>query len=211
MAIPKPDDWARWCAEGVETFRTLAAMGPEMIELAKKPTTLPDGFGAGGGGPKVSGEAELTRPENAANVRAFPGTGSKDSDDPDQADTLTPTPAPDWVLANLGAAFRWAKEGKALAKRAERTFAVVAGRADSRVGRQQTSGGICGACKRSVSGGVDDRLRNGYCDACRKAWKRWRERWTDAGNPDMAADRLAFEQKRMAELSAPDDDQAATG
>lgn len=194
MAIPKPDDWARWCEEAVTSVLACDALGPAMIALARMPTTLPDGYGAGGGGPKVTSEAELTRPENAANVRAFAGSGSVEDDD------RTPTPSPDWVVANLGEAFRALKAGKAQIRKAERIFRQVDGRADSRVGRQPTSGGICAACQRSVSGAVDDRIRSGYCEACYSAWRRWQQRWIAARSQDMAADRLAFEHWRSTEL-----------
>lgn len=46
--------------------------------------------------------------------------------------------------------------------------------------------GICGACKETVTGKGDDRLRSGYGPACYKAWLR-------AGRPD----RGAFETDRQ--------------
>lgn len=195
MSIPKLDDFHRWCDEAIESWRAIKTAGAEMIELAKKPTLLPDGFGSGGNGPKVQGGSELTRTEAAANGRGFQGTGSKEADD---KVTLLPH---DWVAEMLGDGFTLARESRTSAKRATQTFKAVAGRADGRVGRQQTSGGICMACLRSVSGAVDDRLRSGYCDACRKAWDRWKARWTKDGNQDMAGDRFAFEHWRMISLT----------
>lgn len=51
--------------------------------------------------------------------------------------------------------------------------------------------GECSACRCWVSGAANDRLRAGYCDACRKAWDR-------AGRPD----RATFARSRAIE---PDD------
>lgn len=51
---------------------------------------------------------------------------------------------------------------------------------------------VCRACDRKVTGSADDRLREGYCDACRKAWKRRQETWTQPEAPD----RGAFERER---------------
>jgi hypothetical protein len=194
VSVPTNAEFDRWCDEAIESWRHIRAVGPEMLELVRKPTTLPDGFGGGGMAPKVAGTAALTGPERAANGRAFPGTGTREDDD------LTPTTPSDRVVADIAAAFDVAKRSKGLAKLAEKIVCGVSGRADGRVGRQETSGGICRACKRSVSGGVDDRLRSGYCDACRKAWRRWQERWAEEANVDMAADRLAFEHRRFIDL-----------
>jgi hypothetical protein len=51
----------------------------------------------------------------------------------------------------------------------------------------------CEACGRTVAGTPTDRLRSGYCDACRKAWDR-------AGRPD----RVQFQRARHCEVSAAD-------
>lgn len=60
---------------------------------------------------------------------------------------------------------------------------------------QHRTAGICRACLRPVTGSEDDRLRNGYCDKCRQAWKRLQCRWTDEGRAG-APDRVAFEVER---------------
>jgi hypothetical protein len=52
-----------------------------------------------------------------------------------------------------------------------------------------TGSGDCMACGEYCSGAVDDRLRAGYCNACRMAWDR-------AGRPD----RFQFQQDRRASL-----------
>lgn len=51
--------------------------------------------------------------------------------------------------------------------------------------------GYCAACGRWVEGTAADRLRAGYCDACRKAWER-------AGRPD----RPTFERQRQRDTAA---------
>lgn len=51
---------------------------------------------------------------------------------------------------------------------------------ESMRGRQTSTAGACVACGRDVSGSARDRLRAGFCDACRKAWER-------EGKPDRAA------------------------
>lgn len=55
---------------------------------------------------------------------------------------------------------------------------------DSSILPKQTGAGYCGRCTQWVPGSENDRLRSGWCDACRKAWDR-------AGRPD----RGLFEQQ----------------
>lgn len=45
--------------------------------------------------------------------------------------------------------------------------------------KPQPGAGQCGACDKWVAGTADDRLRSGFCNACRMAWDR-------AGRPDRA-------------------------
>jgi hypothetical protein len=52
-------------------------------------------------------------------------------------------------------------------------------------GRVDTTG-TCEACKRTVPGTPEDRLRSGYCQKCHRQWLR-------EGRPD----RVAFEQRRL--------------
>ena len=59
-------------------------------------------------------------------------------------------------------------------------------------GRKPT-GGDCRACDRYCAGTGEDRLRSGYCAACRMAWRR-------AGSPD----RQAFERDRRIALESPE-------
>lgn len=60
------------------------------------------------------------------------------------------------------------------------------------IGQHKTAG-ICRACQRKVTGSVDDRLRSGYCNACRVAWDRRMASWTGPGAPD----RVVFEAERL--------------
>lgn len=71
--------------------------------------------------------------------------------------------------------------------------------ANPRFGRTSSLTGDCQACQRPVSGSANDRLRAGYCDACRMAWER-------AGRPD----RPAFERRRRKELADRDGNEQAS-
>lgn len=62
----------------------------------------------------------------------------------------------------------------------------------------QAGQGDCVVCDTYCSGAVNDRLRAGYCDACRKAWKR-------AGSPD----RAEFKRARRAQLALEEKGQAS--
>lgn len=64
-------------------------------------------------------------------------------------------------------------------------LAPIDPKAEERARARQSTVQVCSACGRDVLNTADDRLRKGYCDACRKAWER-------AGYPD----RPAFEQTR---------------
>lgn len=186
MSVPKPSDWERWCDNAHTSWDYLAKTGPEMIRLAKMPTTKADGYPGGGTTERVQGGSELTPTERAANARGFAGTG--------ESDDHTPIEVDDWVLKNIGAAINNAKMAKAYAARAEVLFRMIEARADERAGRHVT-GGDCLACFTYVSGSTNDRLRSGYCNACRMAFKRWGEDQPDPG------DHLAFRRERRRDLA----------
>lgn len=57
-----------------------------------------------------------------------------------------------------------------------------------------TGAGTCGACNKWVTGSSNDRLRAGWCNACRVSYQRWRDR---TGHTD----RAAFTRWRRAELT----------
>lgn len=58
---------------------------------------------------------------------------------------------------------------------------------------RQPGSGPCMACTRDVPGTSTDRLRSGFCNACRM-------RWTREGRPD----RAAFIRRRLAEVTPPE-------
>lgn len=65
---------------------------------------------------------------------------------------------------------------------------------------QRTNMAECQACERTVANTPKDRLRSGYCMACRKAWDR-------AGRPD----RVAFEQTRRGLDTMPEPEVRTSG
>lgn len=67
------------------------------------------------------------------------------------------------------------------------TTRMHAGREERRTNME-----ACAACERLVANTPNDRLRKGYCDACRKAWARKQDEWVGPGAPD----RVQFERGR---------------
>lgn len=177
MSIPKPSDWKRWCDEMAASWAYLGRVGPEMIRLAKMPTTTADGFPFSTGGERVSAQSELTSTERAA---------FDDGQD-------------DWVGRHLEALFRSVREARAATSRAHAAAVLVEHRGDRRFGRQAT-GGDCLACHRFVSGAVNDKLKAGYCTVnpgCYSAWRRYRETEEAAGREPSHE---GFRRRRLAEL-----------
>lgn len=82
----------------------------------------------------------------------------------------------------FAALIKLANDGRRIVEEIERRNAALG---NQPAPTRTPGGGDCTACGRYVSGATDDRLRSGYCDACRKAWER-------AGRPD----RAAFENER---------------
>lgn len=198
MSIPKPSDWQRWCEEVIASWQYLRDIGPDMILLAKKPTTQPDGYTAAPGGERVSGDGSpLTSTEGAANRRGFAGTGDEEDDD------LVREITPDWVMARMGELFANAREARQATTRAHLSAILIDRRGDSRSGRE-VSGDYCGACGRFVTGALDDKLKSGYCQSnpgCYEAWRRYRNAETEAGR-DPA--RETFKRRRLAFLNPPE-------
>lgn len=97
----------------------------------------------------------------------------------------------DPLRANIEEIFASISEISGHAKRVHRLRQVVLHAGDKLKGRQTTLS-QCQACNRDVSNVGDDRLRSGYCDACRKAWDR----------EPQPRDRLRFELRRRQELAA---------
>lgn len=72
---------------------------------------------------------------------------------------------------------------------------------------QRTNLTECEACERTVANTPNDRKRNGYCDACRMAWKRINDRHTGPGAPD----RAAFERSRRGLDTTPQPEVRTSG
>lgn len=146
-----------------------------------------DGHPRGGGG-EVHGQAESTTTEAAALRLAAPA-------DSDQPDTWEDTEN-DLIASALNDVFGLLAEMAGISKSVQRRLDFIEGvRGKARVPGEIA--GHCAACTRPVTGVGNDRLRAGYCDACRKAWAR-------AGFPD----RFGFEKTRPQWQAPPS---AATG
>lgn len=184
--IPRPSDWERWCDDQLKAWEYLKEVGPEMIRLAKLPTTEEDGWPASSWG-RPPGGATTVLDENGDPMPAVSDrTGEK------ATDLIEENEAPDWVENRLFALFGAVAGARGQTSTAYNTALVIQARADQRKGRHVT-GGDCLACERYVSGSKDDRLVTGYCEACRKAWERWRE---DKHDPD----HWAFKQWRYEQV-----------
>lgn len=133
---------------------------------------------------------EPARPTEAAAVRL----GAEAHDDPelDEPDTWEEWER-DLVGQALAAAQADTAKMAALARSVRRKVEYVLD-AYKKSNIRPAGAGICAACLRDVPGIGSDRLRSGYCDACRKAWAR-------ADFPD----RLLFEFSRR-----PEDEQQAS-
>jgi hypothetical protein len=160
--------WERRWRHVVDAATAMAAAAEILMALTAEGAQ--DGYSAmGGGGARGSEHADPTTAVALADPRS---------------DLVA-----DWLseLTDL-ARDVWATTG-----RCERLLWLVEHRGDVRAGRVAT-GGACLACDRWVAGTTVDRLRSGYCDACRKAFERWRE---SASDP---SDHVAFRQWRRAFL-----------
>lgn len=120
-----------------------------------------------------------TRPDGyAASTRPVEIHGGGD-DDPLLAAVIAriePGHETDPLKDNLDEIFGTLAEICGHARRIERLRSVVVNAA-STVKDPQPLGGTCQCCLRHVPNTPNDRLRSGYCDACRTAWNR-------AGRPD---------------------------
>lgn len=143
------------------------------LERKGRHLAVPDGFPARTLGDGTSrGTSLLTSVERAAESRVY-------HDAP-----------PDNVGDAIRDVFEMLQAMADLASRVGRKIAFVRHVAEKSEGRVSSLQGECQACERVVSGAETDRLRAGYCDACRKAWER-------AGKPD----RPGWELQRRRELA----------
>lgn len=161
------------------TARLLAHDGALLDTLARRGQSLPlpDGHRANTlgtqGGP---GNTDDTPAEAAALRRAAANREDLDAADP--------------VAVAIRDVFALTSELAGLARQLGRRLDFVEHVGASAGRHQQGPGGRCQACDTLVTGQPHDRLRAGYCNACRMAWER-------AGRPD----RSDFEQQRRAETN----------
>lgn len=141
--------------------------------------TLPDGYPSGGGEP-VSG-GDTSNPTLSAVLQHERVLESVEDRDADEARRVG-LAAVDTSLAVAVQALR-----EVHTELTQITARLHAGHATQRTNMTE-----CQACERTVANTPNDRLRAGYCDACRKAWER-------AGRPD----RAAFERTRRGLDTAP--------
>lgn len=141
--------------------------------------TLPDGYPSGGGEP-VSG-GDTSNPTLSAVLQHERVCESIEDRDNDEARRVGLAA----VDASLTAAVHALRETHAALS--QLTARLHTGRPE-----QRTNIADCEACGRTVANTPNDRLRSGYCMACRKAWDR-------AGRPD----RVAFERARRGIDTAP--------
>ena len=119
------------------------------------------------------------------------GTGTRGSDHGSIVERLALDPKPDPGQEALEwlAAFTEARAALiVLVKGAHRLIP------DQPMLRRQVTGADCEACRRWVPGSATDRLRSGFCDACRKAWERFSDVCDRRGE---IADRAAFVARRQ--------------
>ncbi len=147
---PSPQNLAR-------QLRQLAAVledhGPDAVRMA--PVLAARGFPASTlGAPGGRGSTELTSTEAAADAPA--PFADVDSD------------LNRWLVL----AWKVAVHGQDLVTK----ITAHAGSDDDHEGRATSSAGAghCLACERWVPGTHDDRLRAGFCNACRVSFQRWR-------------------------------------
>lgn len=169
---------------------SLEVNGPELLRRAELPTT--DGFGSGrsdGGTPTSPCDVCEGKGTRAGSVCTGCSGSGRVSDaglhsDPTAAAALTEG-ARDIVqrdakamLDNIRDAWKLLHNANGAEQHSRRPERASSG----------AGAGDCQCCHRYVPGGKD-RLRKGYCDECRNAWKR-------AGYPD----RFYFEQQRRTYL-----------
>lgn len=168
--------WERQWAGIESAVAKLPTRGQDWIRLAKQPSTAVDGF-AGGSGGERHGEGDHGDPAFSQLSRLVEVGQGEERQAP-----VAVEPEPDLVAKALGELFDHVDKAHDHLRAAERLGMWLDHRADGRRGRQP-SGGNCMACKRWVTGGKDDKIRMGYCDACRKAWDRYAEGKADPSHP----------------------------
>lgn len=150
----------------------------------------PDGFPPGG---DASGSGDVPTPTEGAvlaHYRVLP-------DDHERAGKGEWTEAHDPVGDAIDHVFGSLSEALGILVKAARSKAY-AQNAGAAAKRRPGTGGTCGCCGRLVTGMPDDRLRSGFCEACRKAYERDETYGLGSAQPD----RVAFVRTRREQLSA---------
>lgn len=161
----------------------LKTLTPELIaELDRRARfiTRPDGYPAGGGAGRGS---DVSRPTERAAVAILEGDSHADP----VGDQIR------LVLATLA-------EAAGVLKPMDRWLRHLDAYQDQANTRDSSLAGDCKACERPIAGGEKDPIRNGYCDACRNAYRRW-----TINNPvadDPAQHRRTFEEWRRTRLAS---------
>lgn len=151
--------------------------------------TLRDGYGGGSSGVAVS-TSDVSNSVLA--TVAARGGGNEDAGTPD---TWPPFDDPmirqvEELFEHLGAAVTHASSIRRIRRRIEDAVGPI--------GRTSSLQGECLCCGREVAGTATDRLRGGYCDACRKAWERDGRPGSDPQEP--SGRRVRWEEDRRQKL-----------
>lgn len=167
----------------------LKRLTPETIEDLDRRARLlptPDGYPTGTGTGRGS---DIARPVEHAAIALVEGDQTAD-------------PIGTQIRLVLGAL----AEAAGVLAPADRWLRHLAAYGDQAATPNGDRSGDCKCCDRVVTGTPNDRLRAGYCDACRMAYTRWTE--TNPIDNDPGAHRLEFEQARrhtLAKRGEPDD------
>lgn len=156
--------------------------------------TLPDGYPSGGGEP-VSG-GDTSNPTLSAVLQHERVCESVEDRDNDEARRVGLAA----VDASLAVAVHALRETHA-------ALTQLTARLHQGHAQQRTNMADCEACGRSVANTPNDRLRSGYCDACRMAWKRLVDGWTGPGAPD----RVQFARTRRGLDTTPEPEVRTSG
>lgn len=160
----------------------LLAQAYTAIEL-----TLPDGYPAGGTEP-VSG-GDIGNPTLGAVLQREHVLESREDRDGDEARRVGLAA----VDTSLTVAVRALRE-------AHQELTQITARLHAGKVGERTNMADCAACERPVANTPNDRLRAGYCNACRMAWNR-------QGQPD----RVAFERTRRGLDTTPEPEVRTSG
>lgn len=117
---------------------------------------------------------------------------------------LDQDPQPDPVGNQIRDLFGALSEAAGILQHAERWLDYLQAYGDQAIKRESSLAGECKACERPIAGGERDPIRNGYCDACRKAYARWTD--TNPIGDDPGRHRIEYERwrrQRLADKPAP--------